>query len=73
MTKPKTFKWVVEFEVAEAWVADGFDLTDERALSMLANDLSWAHGSELGAKVIKAPDPNEIRVAQGYEPIKACG
>lgn len=70
MTAPKKFKWTVEFEVSAVWVADGFDLTDERALSMLANDLRFAHTGELGAKVIKAPDVNKIRIAQGYDPIK---
>lgn len=64
----KKFKWTVEFEVAEAWVEDGFDLTDERALDMLSNDLRWANiGTELGAKVIKAPSPKVIRKVQGYE------
>jgi hypothetical protein len=24
-------KWIVEFEVDESWVADGFELTNERA------------------------------------------
>jgi hypothetical protein len=61
------FKWTVEFEVDETWVADGFDLTDERALQMLANDLSYAYGHELGAKVLKAPKPEAVRKAQGYK------
>lgn len=61
------FKWTVEFEVDESWVADGFDLTDERALDMLSGDLTFAHiDSELGAKVIKAPDAKAIRQIQGY-------
>lgn len=58
-------KWTVEFEVDEAWVADGFDLTDDRAKDMLARDLGWAYGHELGAKVIKKPDPKIIRELQG--------
>lgn len=60
------FKWTVEFEVDEIWVADGFVMTDERALEMLATDLGWASESELGAKVIKHPDMNKVAVAQGY-------
>jgi hypothetical protein len=60
-------KWTVQFEIDECWVADGFNLTDERALDMLAHDLGWANvGMELGAKVIKAPDPHLIRKLQGY-------
>lgn len=62
----KRFKWTVELTVDETWVADGFDLTDERALAMLAGDLSYAYGYELGAKVLKAPKKDDILKAQGY-------
>lgn len=63
----KFYKWTVEFQVADCWVADGFELTDERALDMLSNDLGWAHiDSELRAKVIKAPSQDAIRAEQGY-------
>lgn len=61
----KTFKWTVEFEVAECWVADGFNLTDERAQDMIANDLGWADGSEISARVVKAPEPERIAKVQG--------
>lgn len=63
----KKFKWTVEFTVDEIWVADGFDLTDDRARDMIASDLAWAQGSEVAAKVLKAPDPAAIRKAQGYK------
>lgn len=67
MTKPKFYKWTVEFEVESVWVADGFDLTDERALDMLSSALPYAHiDSELRAKVIKAPSAASIRKEQGY-------
>lgn len=62
----KFFKWTVEFQVSDNWVADGFELTDERALEMLQNDLSYAYGYELKAKVISAPDQEAIRKVQGY-------
>lgn len=62
------FKWIVEFEVDECWVADGFELTDERALDMLASDLRYANiGIELGAKVLQGPSIKDVRIAQGYE------
>lgn len=61
----KTFKWVVEFEVDESWVMDGFNLTDARAMDMLAHDLDYAYAHELGASVIKAPPPLRIAKAQG--------
>lgn len=59
-------KWVVEFEVDDIWIQDGFDLDDERAVNMLAADLSFAQGSEISAKVIKAPKPEIIKKLQGY-------
>lgn len=63
----RRFKWTVEFEVDEVWIADGFNITDQRALDMLSNDLQFANiGTELGAKVLSAPDPTAIRKAQGY-------
>ena len=62
----KKLKWVVEFTVSEIWVEDGFDLTDERLLEMLAGDLPYAYEHELGAKILKAPDANLIKKIQGY-------
>ena len=61
------FKWTVEFTVDETWVADGFDLTDERAHAMLNEDLRFAHSHELKAKVIKAPTALEVAKAQGFK------
>jgi energy-converting hydrogenase A subunit M len=62
----KTFKWVVEFEVTETWVEDGFNIDEDRAQDMLANALPHAYGYELKAKVLKAPDAKLIRKTQGY-------
>lgn len=62
----KTFKWVVEFQVTENWVEDGFNMSEKRALDMLSNTLPYAYGYELSAKIIKAPDPKLIRKTQGY-------
>ena len=62
----KTFKWVVQFEVTENWVEDGFDISETRALNMLANALPYAYGSELSAKIVKSPDEKRIRKTQGY-------
>lgn len=54
-------KWIVKFEVDECWVADGFDLDNDRALDMLSCDLQYANiGTELRAKVIKAPSKKVI-------------
>lgn len=57
-------KWTVEFEVADNWVADGFELDDDRALEMIATELGWASTSELGAKVIAKPNQETIRGLQ---------
>ena len=59
-------RWTVEFAVDESWVADGFDLTDERAKEMLATDLGYAYGHELGAKVLKYPSAERVARLQGY-------
>jgi len=57
--------WTVEFKVHRLWVADGFDLDSERALTMLENDLQYAYpGSELSAKVIKSPKKELIEYIQ---------
>ena len=61
-----TFKWVVEFEVTENWVEDGFNIDQDRATDIIANALPFAHGSELKATVLKAPDAKLIRITQGY-------
>lgn len=59
-------RWTVEFAVDESWVADGFDLTDERAKGMLAQDLRYAYGHELGAKVLVYPSTLRVAKLQGY-------
>jgi hypothetical protein len=60
------FRWTVEIEVHETWVEDGFELTDERAHAMLCNELGYAYGHELKARVLTAPKKSEIQKAQGY-------
>ena len=62
----KTFKWVVEFEVTETWVEDGFNIDQGRAIDMIANALPYATGMEFKATVLKAPDAKLIRKTQGY-------
>ena len=63
---PATFSWTVRVDVDERWVADGFDLTDERLQDILLHALPYANERELGGKVLKAPDVKDIRKAQGY-------
>lgn len=58
-------KWIVEFGVDKHWVQDGFDLTKERAESMLLEDLRFAYGYEVSAKIISKPDKRVIKKIQG--------
>jgi hypothetical protein len=61
------FTWIVRFDVAPEWVADGFSLCDERALEMLSRETSGCMSTELAARVIAAPAPGRIvRAEQGY-------
>jgi hypothetical protein len=66
----KFYYWTVRYGVNAVWVADGFNLDDERAHSMLAHDLSHAYGHELEAEVLHAPDPREVAGEQGYETVE---
>lgn len=65
------FKWIVEFSVDKTWVEDGFELTADRAKNMLENDLQFAYGHELGARILKAPPQKDIAKVQGYKSVKA--
>lgn len=63
----KKFKWTVEIEIDEVWVADGFELTEERLIDMVQSDLQYATESEIKVKILKSPDEKAISKAQGYE------
>ena len=63
--KPVEYVYTVRLTVAPDWIADGFDLTDEQALEMLANRLPFAHGHELTAKVIDSPNATDVARLQG--------
>jgi len=66
-SKSKFYRWVIEIEVHETWVEDGFSLDNERAHDMLCQHLSHAYGHELRARVLDAPPRDAIRKAQGYD------
>lgn len=69
-TPHSKLKWTVELYVAPVWVEDGFDLTDDRALYMLANDLRFANvGAELHAKVVGRPEDTRVAKLQGYHTV----
>jgi len=58
------FDWTVQFRVHRAWVADGFDLTDELARRMIGGALPFADGNEAQAQVVKAPKKARIEEAR---------
>lgn len=66
MATAKPFSWVVRFTVAPTWIQDGFTLSDERALAMLALEVGGAYGNELSAQILEAPSPLQIARMQGY-------
>lgn len=66
-SKGRFFRWVVEIEVDELWVEDGFNLNDEGLRYMLEHRLPWAYGHEFRGRVIAAPDPIAVRIVQGAE------
>jgi hypothetical protein len=63
----KFFKWTVEIEVSETWVEDGFDLTDDRAHSIMTHALPHAYGHEIRCKVVAHPPDQDVASAQGYK------
>jgi hypothetical protein len=68
----KRFKWTIEIEVTETWVADGFDMrTPEDVKVLLERRLPHAYGHELGGKVISRPPDKEVATAQGYKTVEA--
>ena len=60
----KSYRWTVEVEVSETWVADGFG---SEALARLEDTLMpWAAGGrEVVVRVVREPDPMAVFVAQG--------
>jgi len=54
-------KWLVEFEIDEVWINDGFRLTNEVAQEMIDNAIPWGIPGENKGKVIKAPIEEEIQ------------
>lgn len=66
-SKDGFFRWTAEIQVHETWVADGFNLTNERLQAMLERELGFAYSTELRAKVLSSPKEEAINKAQGYE------
>lgn len=59
------YRWVVEIEVHETWVEDGFELTPGNVHERMRNLVPHAYGHEVRARVLEAPPQAAVRKAQG--------
>jgi hypothetical protein len=62
----RRFRWLIEVEVNEVWVADGFDFDEDRCDQVRENLIGYADPDEVQVRVVKTPSPVEIRQSQGY-------
>ena len=62
----KFIKWVVEIQVEESWIADGFNLTEERLHNMVSKDLAYIFSTEIKTKILNKPSTQRIKKLQGY-------
>lgn len=58
-----TFKWVVEIELADFLVIDGFEMTQEKAQHMVEELLPYAYAGEVKATIKKSPSRASINKA----------
>jgi len=62
------YTWVVRYDVAALYVADGFTFSDQRALEMLSRETTGCMSTEIAARVLVAPDRVRILKEQGARP-----
>ncbi len=68
MKKAKKFKWVIELEVDELWVADGYEARAEDIQeAILSYSLGCARYDEVKVKILEAPTQKRVDKAQGYQ------
>jgi hypothetical protein len=67
----KFYKWTITFEIDAIWVADGFDMTNDRAKDMIERELAFSRNDETRVKVLKAPSAKAILREQGYTEAKS--
>ena len=61
-------KYIVELSIDKTWIMDGFDIrTKQDIRDLLQRVLPYAHGHEVGGRVIHAPSLKEVRKLQGYK------
>lgn len=65
-TPDKMYKWILEIEVSETLVADGFRLTDQKWRDWARDGVQFSEASEVRTKVLYSPSPESISKAQGF-------
>lgn len=61
----KFYSWTVQIEVEASWVADGFELTEDRLKGMIEREIEGSYPSETKIKILEAPNPEAIKKEQG--------
>ena len=59
------FRWRIEIEIDEVWVADGFEVTEDRIHDMVVSAIGFARPDEVLVRILASPHPDEILQAQG--------
>ena len=60
-------KYIVEVSIDKTWIDAGFDLrTKQDIKDILQRILPYAHGHEVGGRVIHAPSLKIVKKIQGY-------
>lgn len=67
-----SFRWTLEVDVDEQWVADGFDLTREATREAMINAvLGSAHPLERSIRLVDGPADEDVARAQGFKSVEA--
>lgn len=64
-------KWTIEIEMEDTWVADGFDMTDERVSDMLQAYMPHVYGHEVKGRVLKRPPDEVVAKLMGFKTVEA--
>ena len=59
--------WTVEISIDRSWIADGFNLVEEKLQEEVNDLLPYATPEECQVKIIKAPNPEVIKRLQSGE------
>ncbi len=65
------YEWVVRIKVDPVWVADGFNLTDDRMQRIMEHAMPYAYSHEIECEVLESPTDESIAAEQGYKTVEA--